>query len=465
MYKINTSDPRTDIYGGDPLDLSIAERAATQSRSQKFADKQMKEKEAYGRESDAMGQLAGLSKIAVLPREQKMFADMQSQLYSDVKKDIGKIRAGDTDALIAFQQKIGDLTTKAELSKNAREQLEATAKTVMTKGKDNYRKQSLDYIEDFSTNPANNGIYDFDPTQIAERFDYGEHVRKNLIPSAQKFAEENKQGYSTQFTEEQGAERLKNDLLSDPVKLRQANDDFEESEDKLGAKDAVEYIQKKYAKDFKVNRRDPVPQWIANPDGSNNVNVTDVVTDDGGEITVMNKTNNENVRIIYNKDGDVVGGIQKTRLTPAEAAENNKVISSNIAKEKAYNDALQKAKNFEATIDEATMTPADYKAAVKLLAAKIPKKTDAAYKKDALPYQESDIELSAEQAQEIAHNKFGVKPKEIIAGKKPSHVDIQKIEKKKEDAPEEKIRVKRKSDGKTGTIDAKDFNASKYDKL
>jgi hypothetical protein len=432
-FRIDPSEARTDLYGigkgaAQVLDLSPLREQAAQEQKQNFIKKQEAQKAGEDRLSGVYSQLALLNKISILPREQKMFADEQTALYDDVKKNISAIRAGDANALLAIQQRIGELNTKAELSKNTREQIEAITKEMLSKGYDKYRPQSIEYMNDFINNPANNGNYNYDPSQISERIDLADFVNKDLAGYAREQAP-NDRGYKSN-TPEQRKELLLNALHSDPLKMRQANDDFEAATDKLGAKDASEYFAKKYDRNITVNDKPPYPVSVAYPDESKNINVTNTVNDNGGEITVMNKSNNESVRVTYDDKGNVTGGVQGTRLTPEEKTQNDAVFKSNIAKKKAYNDALAKAKTFAATIDQTTMTPEDYKAAMKLLAAKTPKKSDPSYAEEELPYQEKDIELTAEQAQEIAHNKFGIKPKEVIQGKAPRTVDVQHVDEK-----------------------------------
>ena len=426
MFRIDTGQPRTDIYATEPLDLSIAEKAAEEGRAQQFAEKQAKQKEAFNRESDVATQLAGLGKFSVLPREQKMFADEQAALVQDIKNNyIAKIKAGDTAALLEAQQKINALNTKAELSSHARTQLDNTAKTIMAKGKDNYRKSSLAYVEDFSTNPKYNGVYDyFNPANVGEKFSFDKYVREKLVPEAQKFAQSNQKGYRQSYTKQMGRDRLAREIQGNEHLYAQAEEDFNDAKDKLGAKNPVEYIQNKYESDFEVNKTLPVPQWIADPNINKNPYVTDIkdYTDGGGQVHVMNPTTNEDVTVFYDENQNVVGGVQKTRLTPAEAAENSKVKSSNIAKKKLYESELETARRAKASLGP-DATPEE----IAVVTEMIPDINSEQFRQDPMPFQEKDIQLSPEDAQKIAYDKFKIKPKEIIQGKKPANANVQTV--------------------------------------
>jgi hypothetical protein len=467
MYRIDTGQARTDLYGigkgaAQVLDLSPLRDQAARDQQENFAAKQAKEKEAQAKEAQIGSDLNALNKIAVLPREQAMFAEKQAALYDNVKKNIGAIRSGDVNALMSIQQQIGEINTQAELSKNAREQAEAVGKEMLGKGFDKYRKNSVDYLHDYISNPDNNGNYNFDPSQISEKFDFANYVNKDLAGYAHEQAP-NRGGYKSN-TQEERKQMLLDAVTSDPLKMRQANDDFEEAQDKLGAKTPAEYIANKYEKNLLVNDTPAVQQWQTEQN-KNDINVTHTEKDNGGEVHVMNKANNEQITVDYNDKGEITGGTQGKRLTPTQSAENSAVYKSNIAKEKAYNQQKRAAELYRASLDLGNMKEADQKAALEKYNAMLPKKNAPTYTPTPLPYKEEGIDLDAKQAQEIAHDKFGIKPTDIIGGKTPSNVDVQHVNQKTKPASAEKIRVKRKSDGKTGSIDAKDFKPSKYDKI
>lgn len=450
MFKVDPRQARTDLYdigkgAAQVFDLSPLREQAAQERQQNFVTQQQEKKAAQGKEDDVNTQLSKLNNLAVLPREREMFAAEQAALYEDVKKNIGKIRSGDNAALLEIQQKIGNIYTKAELSKNTREQLEKYGASMLSNGFDKYRKQSVDYFNDYVTNPKYNGDYSFDPSQIVENYDYAKHFQEDLFPYAAKVAGANEKGYTSNFTLEQANKTIEDDLLSDPVRLRQANDDFEAATDKLGAKDGIDFIKKKYAPKLVIKSTKPTPQWMNDNDSDKKINVTNTTRDkDGGEMHVMNKTTNEEVTVKYDKDGNVIGGVQKMRLTPSQKSENDKVFSSNIAKQKAYHNAVRAAEIYKATIDPNTMDEDQIAAANRQLEAMTPDKNDPAYAETPLPYQEQDIQLTAKEAQEVAHDKFGVKPREIISGKAPRHVDVQHLKDTKTSVKKDWSKYKRK---------------------
>ncbi len=452
-FRINPGEARTDLYGinkgaAQVVDLTPLRQQAEHENQRNFAKQQTEAKAQEDRVNDVNSQLSGLNKLAVLDRERPMFAEKQAALYDTVKKNIGKIRAGDNNALLEVQQQLGDIYTSAEQSKNTREQLEKYSAEMLGKGFNKYRKDSVDYLHDYVSNPKYNGDYtSFDPSQISERFDYAAHVRDKLLPYAQKTAKANEHGYASNFTLDQAKDTIEKDLASDPIALREANDAFAEAPDKLGAENAVEFMKNKYAKDLEIHATKPVPvSYLNGALDKNNVGVTSTVTDDGGHLHIMDPKTNEEVYIDHNKNGDITGGTLGTRLTSAQNQENGKVQAQNIANEKSATKLLHAAQTFRAGLSS---TPSEEEMAqyANLL------KEAEDYKQKPLPYQEKGIEISADRAQEIAHDKYKVSPKEILQGKTPAHVDLQHVNAK---TPEVKgAEVERKTkDGKVAIFDA-----------
>lgn len=426
-FRIDTGQARTDLYKSDPFDMSIAERNIAQQRSEKFAAQQAEKKGQQDRIDDIQDKLLKANPSGVLDRERPMFAKMQSDLYDDVKKNIGKIKAGDTSALLDIQQKLGDINTQAELSKNTRTQLEKYASEMLVKGNDKYRKSSVDYLHDYATNPEHNGKYDFDASKIGENFDYNKHVNDNLFPYAEKVAKANESGYSSDFTPEQAKQTIKDDITSNPIAMQQANDDYEAATDKLGAKDAIEYMQNKYSPKLVIHSTKPTPEWMNNGSSDkNDINVTHTVNDNGGEVHMMNDKTNEEVTVQYDKKGNVIGGVQKTRLSPDEHSQNEKIQASNIAKKKEFD---KKMADFK--IAEAQLNSNSSKADQDAVRAMIPDPN--IYKPEPLPFKENKIVLDKKQALEVAHDKYGVSAPQVIAGKKPAHVNIQHVDNRKKD--------------------------------
>lgn len=275
MFRLDTGQARTDLYGigkgeAQVLDLSIMQRNNEINRAEEQQNRLYRQKQADERESGVIDSISGLSKLAILPREQKMFAQMQDELYNDVKKNIGKIRNGDKQAEIEIMQKISDIYSKAELSKNMREQLEKYDAMMLQKGYDSYRDKSIEYMNDFAFNEEHNGNYDFDPSQITEKVNYADHVKTKLFPYVKGYASENKKGLNTTFTLPQAEQLIAEDVVSDHNRLMQAQEDFEKAENKLGAKTPVEYYQRLYGKDLVINGTDTPAEWMVNGGGNDN---------------------------------------------------------------------------------------------------------------------------------------------------------------------------------------------------
>lgn len=430
-FKIDTGQARTDLYGigkgaAQVLDLSPLREQAARDQQEQFLREQQKQKEGDDKVSDVAAQIGKLKTGGILPRELPMFAKMQSDFYDNFKKNlIGKIKAGDNNAYIDAMQQIGNINDMAEQSHNTREQVEKYGSEMLTKGYDKYRKQSLDYMHDFISNPENNGKYDFDANKISENYDYNKHVTENLFPYAAKVAGANENGYSSNFTPEQARQTIKDDITSNPIAMQQANDDFDAAKDKLGAKDAIEYMQNKHAPKLVIHSTKPLPEWLANGSSDkNDINVTHTVNDNGGEVHMMNDKTNEEVSVQYDKKGNVIGGVQKTRLSPDEHSQNEKIQASNIAKKKEFD---KKMADFK--VAEKALTSNSSKAQQDAVQAMIP--DPGIYKPEPLPFKENNIQLDKKEALQVAHDKYGVSTDQIISGKKPAHVNIQHVDDRK----------------------------------
>lgn len=422
MFRLDTGQARTDLYGinkgaAQVIDLSPLREQAAQERKENFAQAQLDKKEGENRVSDIATEVSGLNKLAVLDRERPMFAELQSDLYKDVKNNIEKIRSGDTNALLEIKQKLGDIYTKAELSKNTREQLEKYSAAMLNKGFDKYNQKSVEYINDYITNPENNGTYQFDPSQIYENFDFGEHVVKNLYPYASKYANDNKKGLNSSFTLDQSKQLLADDIMSDPIKMRQANDDYESAKDKLGAKTPVEYIQNKYAKKLEINGRDTPSEWMVN-----------------------GNKDKETVTSEFTKTGDNDWEMTLDYVKPPDNPYQTIVFGGkpvNVKPQKVVN------KNGNLYVKVTTQKEGEGDAAVQ------PKTLD-------IPFDGGGSSL--------LHDKFGIDNVYKIAnGENPGHMKIKRydLSKKKDEAPAKTVERKTK-DGKVAIFDEKTKEFIRY---
>ena len=395
-----------------------------------------------------------------MPKDRGLIAEKSQATRDFVIKNIDKLKKGDVEAQMQYQNLIGDLSTSAEQSKNFREAWEQRGLAV-AKDPSAYREGVLDqHFSRASTEDAGN--WNIDDSIYKKNINYLDRVTGDLSNYAQKAAKDTP--YGKTYTRPEAEELIASDL-ENPDMFDQATHDFNSAENKLGAKTPVEYYQKKYAPKLTINDTKAAPEWMSGAgSGDKGINVTNTVTNSGGEMHVMNKANNEEVTVQYDNEGNVIGGVQGTRLTPEEKSQNDKTLATNIAKEKAYASASKKAAAYRATLP-ANPTAKD----IEMYQALLPSKNADEYKTDPLPFKEKNIQLDAKRAQEIAFDKFGVKPKDIVQGNAPGHVNVQtltKDEPKVETKPKEgvKIRVKTK-DGRTGTIDEKDFNPAKYTKI
>lgn len=437
MYRIDTSQARTDLSGinkgaAQVLDLTPLREQAQLQEKERFAQQQEKAKIRAGRQDKINEQIGALGSVAINPRDRELFAQKQKSVRDYVIENSDALNNGDANAMMGFQNLYGNLMTEAEQSKNGREQWEQQGSKVDWS---KMRPESREAFEDFM-HPDHAGQYEFDPSIFKQNFDYADHLTKNLFPYAKSVAGANEKGYSSQFTQQQANQTIKDDVLSDPIKLDQATYDFNKAEDRLGAKDPVEYYQKKYAPKLVIQSTKPTPEWMNNGSlNKNDINVTHTVDNEGGVVHVMNKNNNDEVNVQYNEKGDIIGGTMTRRLSPEEKSQNDKIQSINIQNEQLYKKAIKKANDFKAQLT--TDPEADPKTHQAEMAEWHQLMDDAnAYNiHRPLPYREKEIPLDKDQVQEEAHDKFGIKAKDIISGKGQQNVDVQKIDNRKEEDP------------------------------
>ncbi len=264
-----------------------------------------------------------------------------------------------------------------------------------------------------------------DPTIYHKTINYQNRIMDQLRPYAESAA--TKTPGKTTFTRAEAEKLIENDL-TDPAIFNQAIRDFKRAQasgSDMGATDPIDYYKKKHADKLLVKDKNVLPEYYINGGNKNNINVTKTVTDDGGEIHIMDPKTNEEVRVKYDKQGNVIGGIRGTRLTQEEKSQNDKIAAENYAREREYNQALRKAQVFRAKIGD-NATAEEYKT----LQGMIPDRKSVAYKQETLPYKEKEINLPAQEAQEIAFDKFKVKPQDIINGENTGNVEVQKLKEK-----------------------------------
>jgi hypothetical protein len=431
MLQLNTGQARTDLYevgkGSDQVfDPTIGVHIADREMAANERKRAAKAKQEQENLDDINAQLKGMQGKAIMSHDTPLVAEKSQAIIDYTRKNIDKLKSGDINTKLGFDQIMADLQQTTAQSVDKRQKVEQTAQ-MLAANPDKYRPDSITSLGGFISS-KHAGDMNFNPAEyVKENINYNERVVKELSPFAQRMAQD--KPLSKTFTKEQANELIASDL-EDPHNFEQAHYDFEKASDKLGAKDPIEYYQKRYADKLIVKDVKAPQEWMVSGESEKNkINVTHTTDKEGGELHVMNKNTNEEVTIQHDKNGNVIGGISKIKLTPEEKTQNDKVLANNIAKQNQYNKDLKKAKEALAklgTPENNEEAQANFDAVSEL----IPKKDADEYKQEPLPYQEKDEKLDKQGALEVAHDKFGIKPSEIIQGKTPANVDIQRVQKK-----------------------------------
>ena len=248
MFRLDTGQARTDLYESNPLDLSIAERGIAQGRAEKFEEKQLADKQKKAREADIMSNISAMGSIEIMPRDQPLFAEKAKTIRDYAEKNSEALTNGDMQTMMEFQKLYGDYTTSAEMSKNYREKWEQYG-SMIAKDRDSYDQDVWDAHFGKAASEKM-GDWTDDPSIYYKNVNYLDRVTGDLSVFAQRQAKDTP--YGKVFDQKQAEGLIALDL-EDPQNFRQALKDFDGAEDKLGAKNAVEYYQKKYAPSLTIN--------------------------------------------------------------------------------------------------------------------------------------------------------------------------------------------------------------------
>jgi len=267
MYRIDTGQARTDLYGIDKgtaqvFDTKPLEVAFDKRNDKIFAEKQLKAKQEKDREDDILKNLSNMGGVKIMARDQPLFAQKSVEIRDYVKKNYEQLLSGDAEAMMGFQKLYGDYKTQADLSQNARENWEIISKEALLDP--NVRPESKESILNFA-HSDNIGNYTFDPSIVKKNFDYNDRVVNELSPFAQRMAKESPT--TKKFTLSQAKDTIADDL-KDAVRYEQAAYDFNKAENKLGATNPIEYYQKLYAPKLVVDDKKLAAEWYYGGGGS-----------------------------------------------------------------------------------------------------------------------------------------------------------------------------------------------------
>lgn len=160
MYRINTGEARTDLYGigkgnAQIIDLSPTRRANEIAQANERTDKKQAEAEQKGLIAD----ISKLGKGAIRPSDMGYFMESQKALYDDVKKAYLESKGRDLsiEKQVEFESRIAGLNTEAAASA-ARSKVNTDNATEALKNQGKFRKDSLDaiYKDQFDASSARN---------------------------------------------------------------------------------------------------------------------------------------------------------------------------------------------------------------------------------------------------------------------------------------------------------------------
>jgi hypothetical protein len=206
MFQIDPHSARTDLYGigkgeAQVIDLSPTMERAAEERKQSFANKQSIEKRKDSREDDLYNRIGDLDKASIYAGHRPEFAAKQKELSDFTVKNIQKLREGDSEAIMQFQDLYSSIRTNAELSKNFREQKERIGLELL-KDPAAYRDESIDYLTNTGRDENGDISYEIDPSKIRKNVDLMGDFDKTVRPLIDKVA----QGSSYSYTDAQGNE-------------------------------------------------------------------------------------------------------------------------------------------------------------------------------------------------------------------------------------------------------------------
>jgi hypothetical protein len=192
--------------------------------------------------------------IAIMPKDQAMFAEQGQGIRDYVEKNHEALMNGDSKAMMGFQQLYGNYTTQAEMSKNYREKWEANG-AMMAKDKDAYDSDVWDaHMQRASSEDAGNWV---DDSTIYQK---NINLLDDIIGPTYKYAEDKAKNtpYGKVYTPDE-AKKLLWEKSKDGPTFRQIVKDFNKlpEKERLGKTDPVDWYIEKYTPMITIDDKDP----------------------------------------------------------------------------------------------------------------------------------------------------------------------------------------------------------------
>jgi len=457
-FRINPGEARTDLYGigkgaAQVIDLSPLREQNALNQKEAFARQQQENSQQQERENEINKNIGALSTVAINPADRGVFAQKAKAIQDYTIKNIKALRSGDPTARMGFDNLYGDYMQQGEQSKNARQQAEAIGKQI-SENPDVYRNESKDYLRNFFHPNEDGSVHSsFDTNQIKKNYDTQQYIKQNIRPIAEDIANKGssefinpltglKSTYTKDNLTQDESDKLFHDtILSNHNAYEQGVYDLSkdpEAQKKFGT-DVNAYLKDKYYPQFQINRNkislSEAPSGESFSKGQINATHT-LNSDKSGNLTVMNPTTDESATIQHDANGNIIGGTTTIKLTPEAKAESDRNRIYNNARDQQFakaTDEIEKAK--QAALQELPTgsSNAVIRSVIDKYDALKPKQQSLGYK----PVKSETQSLNADEAKQTVFNKFKLNAPEILKGKVPEHVNLQKIDNSKTVAPKE----------------------------
>lgn len=406
MYRLDTHQARTDLFeigkgAAQVIDLSPLRNNLTREEAKKERDRLLKQKEQQDRQDDIEAQLAKNNGISYMSHDQPLIAEQTQAVRDYTLKNIDKLRNGDINAKLGFDQVLGVLNNTYAMSHDKRQKWEQTNQ-LLAANPDKYRPDSIEKQMEYSGS-KNAGDFTYNPANyLKENFDTQKYIKDTVRPIAEDIASKGSYDYvdpetgskitytKDNLTPAESEKLFHNTVLKNQKAYEQASYDLSqdpEAQKKYGH-DVNSYLKDQYFDQFLI-KRDKTSQTIphesewqykertgAIPE-KDKTNVTSTLTDNGHDITLAR--NNEN---------------NEKMLAPVSLGNNKTVNVNQVHFHKDNAGYIQAYATVPLTKDEQTEN-------TKVIAENIQNGTE-----EPLPFQEKTIRISKQQANEVIHNNY-----------------------------------------------------------
>lgn len=294
MFRLDTGQARTDLYGigkgaAQVIDLGITERRQQQEASQNFAAQQKKLDEENAREADIQAQIAKMGAMKIMPKDQKLIAEKAKAVRDYVVQNNG-MKGASLDKMMEFQRIYGDLQMSANQSEAFRQEMDKRGMKILENPDAYYPENIKQFMSKYSEETA--GDWNLDDTLLRPRYDSEKRI-SDIAKETKDWADRNQREYSEVFTPEQAKQRLKDEIATNEAFAFDMVHKFNNADDKMGATTAAEYAEKLYLNRLPVNIRKAVPQGDGGSGSSTKRPLVSVVVTNvkgGGRVAEFNFT-------------------------------------------------------------------------------------------------------------------------------------------------------------------------------